>query len=68
MALLAGALFLLLAATMAAAGEVALGILFAGTAALWMWIAAVEAQDASARAATRKVPGQIRRQAMPSRT
>jgi hypothetical protein len=65
MALLAGELWLLVAVVLAAAGAGGFGILFAGVAVLWIWIAAVDARDTRSLSESRKVHAHARRLTMP---
>jgi hypothetical protein len=65
MALLAGELWLLVAVVIAAAGDGSFGILFAGTAVLWIWVAAVGAEDAHSLSTARKLQAHSRGQAIP---
>jgi hypothetical protein len=64
MALLLAEIWLLVAVAVTAAGEGVFGLLFGGTAILWVLIAAFEAHETYERLLTRSLRGQVRRQAI----
>jgi len=65
LALLLAEVWLLVAVVVTAAGEGVFGLLFAGTALLWVLIAALEAHETRERLLTQSLRGRARATAIP---